>query len=351
MTLAVRLLCYVQPVGEDPKLPRLKEAALLYERHLVARSIAASTAHTRLLTVMALIQVVGDLDTARVEAVHVDRLFTAKAEWAPGTRNNHQSHLRLFFEWCRFRGFMRKDSDPLFGWSHQKYSTPDRLRIPVTEWERLFGACSTEIQKIIIATGLFLFLRSSEQQAIQLKHVHLDRSEIEIYRKKTRDHDTMPISSELDSYLRPHLVWLAGQGISHPDHYLIPTRTYPRNSADGTGFIAGTGKLNPDRAFLHPHRYVQRVLAKAGYPTHQEGEHTLRRSGARAYFDSLVSQGYDGALRRVQSMLGHKNAAMTEHYLGLTLDRQRRNNDLRGQPMFPALQDVHVIPLREVVHG
>lgn len=332
-------------------MPRLKEAAVAYERHLVARSIAPSTALGRRLSVFALAQVVGDLDTARVEAVHVDRLFTEKSNWSAGTRNNKLTHLRLFFEWCRFRGFMRKDSDPLFGWSNQKYSTPDRLRIPVSEWDRLFTACTTPIQTIVIATGLFLFLRSSEQQAIQLKHVHLDRGEIEIYRKKVRDHDTMPISSELESYLRPHLTWLAAQGISHPDHYLIPTRTYPRNSPDGTGFVAGTGKLNPDKPFLHPHRYVQRVLAKAGYPTYQEGEHTLRRSGARAYFDSLVDQGYDGALRRVQSMLGHKNAAMTEHYLGLALDRHRRNADLRGKPMFPALQDVRVIPIREGSRG
>ena len=333
-------------------MPRLSQAAQEYEQHLLARDLSTGTATARRLSVLALAKSVGDLDAARVTASHLDHHFVVRASgWSTGTRNNQLINLRLFFDWCRFRGYMRKDSDPLFGWKPAKYSTPERLRIPIGEWSRLFAACHSQIQTIAVATGLYLFLRGSEQKTIQLKHVHLDASEIEIYRTKTREWDTLPISSELDHHLRLHLTYLAKHGVTEPDHYLIPARTYPTNSPNGGGFVKGSGKLNPLRPFGHPYRVIQRVLDAAGYETYQEGEHTLRRSGARAYFDALVDQGYDGALRRVQSMLGHKTIRNTEIYLGLTLDKHRRNQDLRGKPMFPALTDTRIVPIRESLHG
>ena len=76
------------------------------------------------------------------------------------------------------------------------------------------------------------------------------------------------------------------------------------------------------------------VLDRAGYPIAKEGGHTLRRSGARAYYDELCEDGYDGALRRVQSMLDHSTTIVTEGYLGLGLDKEARNKALKGQPMF-----------------
>lgn len=65
--------------------------------------------------------------------------------------------------------------------------------------------------------------------------------------------------------------------------------------------------------------------------------HVLRRSGARALFDRLRHEGYDGALRRVQAMLGHSSGTITETYLGLDVERVQRNEMLAGKPMFPDL--------------
>lgn len=64
--------------------------------------------------------------------------------------------------------------------------------------------------------------------------------------------------------------------------------------------------------------------------------HTLRRSAARALFDRLATEGYDGALRLVQAMLHHAQSSTTEHYLGLTLDKKRRDDIIRGESMYPA---------------
>jgi hypothetical protein len=58
--------------------------------------------------------------------------------------------------------------------------------------------------------------------------------------------------------------------------------------------------------------------------------------------------GYDGALRRVSSLLGHKNTITTERYLGLSLERSSRNQQFSGNRMFPSLAkpagDVVMLP-------
>ena len=134
------------------------------------------------------------------------------------------------------------------------------------------------------------------------------------------------------------MTYLAGLGYSDPDHYLVATRKRDLEIIGSQGAVAGTGTVDATRALTQPSRTVRRVLERSGYYSKQEGGHTLRRSGARAYFDELVGAGYDGALRRVQSMLGHSHSIMTEQYLGLDLDRQQRNQDLQGKPMFASYE-------------
>lgn len=327
-------------------MPLVSEAAREYLAHLNAKGVPKGTARGRYNTVMKLVAVCGDKQTARVDARTVDKFFAAHPRWCAGTRNNQLSHLRLFFEWCRYRRFMHRDSDPTFGWKKLKYAIPPKQRIPVGEWPVLFSACETPLETITMATGLYLFLRASEQQRIQLKHVRLNELEIDIYRGKVVDYDTMPITAELEPYLRQHLTFMAEQGYSHPDHFLIYAK-HPGTTRKGhQGFLPGKALINPVKPAGRPYNIVKDVLGRAGYATFGEGEHTLRRSGARAYFDSLVSQGYDGALREVMSMLGHKNSKNTEGYLGLEQDRFKRNSKLKGQPMFPQLQDATIVPIR-----
>jgi integrase len=199
------------------------------------------------------------------------------------------------------------------------------------------------MERIVFATGLYLFLRASEQQRLQLKMVDLDQGVIEVYRVKPKKWDVMPMSAELLPIMREHLTWLAQNGATDPNHFLIPTRNRDmRHDPVTHKWIAGTGTINPTRSLSKPHRIVQRILKKNGYEIQGEGEHTLRRSGARAYFDHLCEErNYDGALRRVQSMLGHSLSSTTETYIGLNIDRYTRNRDLTGKPMFLIEQVSH----------
>ena len=77
--------------------------------------------------------------------------------------------------------------------------------------------------------------------------------------------------------------------------------------------------------------------------------HTLRRSGARAYFEQLLEEGSirDGVLRQIMAMLHHKSVLMTERYLGLDADREKRDVHLRGRRMFKVAHAINVIQLRK----
>ena len=76
-----------------------------------------------------------------------------------------------------------------------------------------------------------------------------------------------------------------------------------------------------------------------GYPTKGEGFHTLRRSSARAFFESLRErgEGRDHALMIVKDFLNHASVAQTEHYLGLNQERTIRDALLKDQPFLTRL--------------
>jgi integrase len=324
--------------------PTIQEAIPEYLAHLRARNLSEATIRTRRISLQELGRAAGRIVLWSVTARHLDKIFGMHPEWSAGTRNNRLSHYKHFLGWARARGYMHRDSDPLFGWKFAKQPVTPQLRIPVTEWGRLYNACLLPRERMVLSLGLFLFLRAGEIKTIQLKHVNLERNEVEIFRSKTQQWDTMPICSELDAELRRYLTWCANELTPNPNHHLIAAS---RVQAGSHGFIKGSIQYDWTRPYGQIHDVVQPILERAGYPTLNQGEHTLRRSGARAYFDGMVADGFDGALRRVQSMLGHSHSVMTERYLGLELDRHRRNSDLRGRPMFPDLHDAKIVPIRK----
>lgn len=334
----------------DKRKALLSEVQAEYEQHCKARRLAPETivGYSGLLRIM--VRTLGDIPVWSLSHKHVDQIFASQS-WTESSRNNRLGQLRAFFAWCRARGYMHRDNDPTFSWRMMPVPNKQRQRIPVQEWGRLFNACIHPQERIVLATGLYLFLRSSEQKRIQLKHINLAQGEVLIYRSKTKQWDLMPITSELHDYLTEHMTMMAQEGWTDPEHYLIGKRGQ-LDVDENNQWVAGTGKMTYDKPFYRPHIVVQRILNRAGYPHFREGEHTLRRSGARAYFDALVDQGYDGALRRVQSMLGHKESSMTERYLGIELEQYLRNRALSRQAMFPSLQDESIVPMvRKVSHG
>jgi site-specific recombinase XerD len=229
----------------------LLEAGNEYLGHLEARAFDPETVRNRTITLKQLRQDIageGDILLENITSKHVDR-WRAAHPWAPTTANRKVAEVRSFFDWCRARGHMNANQDPFLGWRNERVPQASRLRIPVDSWDDMLDAAPHPLERAILACGLFLMARSSELATIQMKHLDLDASEVEVYRHKVRRYDT------------------------------------------------------------------------------------------RALYDELVEErGYDGALRRVQTMLDHKHSMTTELYLGLDVDKVARNKALRGKPMFTRRQ-------------
>lgn len=333
----------------------------------------AATLKNDAISVRILMRAVGDIDPRNITPQHIDRLSRALSEgMAVATYNTRLSAVKAFMLWCRRRGHVPRDFDPVAELMYRKNVRPDRHRLPVTQFFQLLDAANNPHDRILAAIGLWLFLRVSETRHLRIKDVDLENGEIHVYVQKTQEYDIMPISSTLDRELRQWLTFYTentadirceheGCGPLCGEWYLVPGKDQicedpPRDEDTGlfTSFGSARTRLVPDRPLgQNAARQVQRMLASIGFHTKQEGTHTLRRSGARAYFDSLVDSGFDGALKRVSSMLHHSSVLMTERYLGIREDRHSRNKDIKSSVMFPSIEDVvdDVITLRPRLAG
>lgn len=283
----------------------------------------------------------GNPNVCNLTSKHVT-MFFVDTEWSPATRNLYLSNLRGgFFAWARRNNYMRKDFDPTDGWRNLKVTRRDRKWIPVEDFSDLLNAATTPRDRAIIALGLFTMCRAGEINSIKIGDVSFDDNTIEVYREKTEDFDTMPMSTELRKEL---LTWLAiyrermGGELSD-NWYLTPaSKSLPMSYSAETGKLAPSGALpamRPTVKMRRPYEPVKRALVVLGIDPFGSGVHLLRRSAGRALFNRLRSEGYDGALKTVSAMLGHKSVVMTEHYLGLEIERLQRNTKFSGLPLFP----------------
>lgn len=269
--------------------------------------------------------------------------------YKPRTVNLFISCLSSFAKWAVQRRFMGGNQNLLGTVRYQKVVDAPRRRVPVGDFPRLLDAADCEQSRILIALGLYLFLRSSEIVGLRLGDVDLEAGEIRVYQPKTKRWDTMPICAELDEELRRWLAFYAEDvrhiGPLRPDWYLTPSRS--RHRID----LREPQQLEPTSRISNTSRKVHPALRGIGWEftgEDAEGVHTLRRSGARALFDDLVARqdrARDDALRVVSAMLHHKSITQTEVYLGLEADREKRDVLLRGERMFAQTDHDNVVEI------
>lgn len=326
-----------------PKSILLSDAITEYQGHLGARGLAGNTIRNNVQVLNKALAEWGNIRVASIQGVHIDRLFRSQG-WSARTRNLYLGFLRSFFKWCRREGYMARDFEPTAGWGNVRVPRTEKMRLPLAEFPALLDACIHPRDRMICALGIYTFLRGGEIATLTVHDASLGSSELLVYRHKTKEQDVLPICSELAVEFDRYYMWYRiNQNTPHlRDHwFLVPSKApNPTRYNPETHRIEVSGELaplRPERQVTHPYRAVQRALARLGYATAGEGEHTLRRSGARALFDTLRDQGYDGALMRVSAMLGHRDTRVTEKYIGLSLERTQRNEMLAGQVMFPSL--------------
>lgn len=302
--------------------------------------------------------VTGNIQTRSLEPRHAEKFQTSMlvAGKKPATVNNRMSQLSAFSKWLTAH---RLVSTSFTGTTRMIPVPPKaKLRVPVSDFQRLLDAADRPDRRITVALGLYLFLRGGEMKTLRVGDVRLDEGLIDVVIHKTNQMDEMPICYELDQELRRWFVAYAddiGRPI-HRDDFLIPAhRRFP-------GWLERPEKGNyqPDRMVLRPYHHVQQILDAAGYPVLTEagkkageGVHTLRRSGARALYDALVdgrlgdASARDDALRQTMTMLHHSSVTITEGYIGLERDRQKRDRTIKGVRFLPNIEH-NVVELRKV---
>lgn len=320
-----------------------------------------STVRNKRRTLDHLLTAVGNIQTRNVNPLHVDRFFAAMASrgHCPAVMNNHLFTLRHFFRWAGQRGYRTLGDDPSAGRRPMKLPQKDRLLVPASDFGRLLDACEHPRDRIVVALGLYLFLRQSEIAVLRISDIDLKHSMAHVTVQKTREFDEMPISRELDVELRRWLTWYAkDSGPLQPSWYLTPAKIGAKFTGVGRGVLVRTDRkvlqLRPTTKQQKIEKCATRALELAGYPIRDdtgkptmEGIHTLRRSGARALFDDRIGvASYEGIGRAIQAMLHHKSFAMTERYLGISLDKKRRNELLAGKLMFREPDMTNVVELR-----
>lgn len=301
--------------------------------------------------------VVGNIRTKSLGPEHGERYqsWMAGKGYSPATINLWLGQLSQFSKWATARRMLRPGMHLTGTTRFVRDPKRPRMRVPQRDFARLLDAARRPDVRMLIALGLYLFLRAGEACRIRLSDVNLDAGTVQVFVQKTSMYDSMPICEELDGEIRRWLTSYAEDirdkhGPLQPNHYLIPAMP------NGGWYLADLplGRLDPTRPMQQPARFVNRTLVSAGYritdengkPT-REGMHTLRRSGARAYFDAMLASGdiRDGVLRQVSAMLHHQSVTITERYLGLEADREKRDMHLRGRRMFPAADTTNVVAL------
>jgi integrase len=314
--------------------PTLLEARRDFINWRQSQGYAKATVKNDEITLRRLAEVIGwqaPVDT--ITPGHLQQMLDAR-HTSPTTSNMRRAHLSMFVRYCRTMGFVSPDFDPLVHSRRRPVPQVERKRVDKDAIRSLIEGAENYRERILLAVGLNLCLRISEVSDLRIKDVDFTARRVSVRVFKTGLVDSMPMTQELEDELRRYITWYTIQvGELKPDYYLIPTTWQNK-------------KIIPTKPMSRPADAIKRNLQRIGWDDVKgEGGHTLRRTGARWILMSLEGEGEERAMRVVQQMLHHKTLSQTEHYLGITVDKEHRDRVMTGTRWYTT-DDENVVNIR-----
>lgn len=331
---------------------RLSDGIETYLRVREARGTAATTLRNEAVVLRRFLAWYGDVQLRHMTALRVADWFygegglraqhktrdgRVRPPIAPSTHNYYRTRLNSLFRFATQRGWIR--TDLLAEVDVLKEPTVLRQRPDPQALNQIIDNAENARDRALLCTLIHTALRRNEVLRLTVGDLSLADGWMNVYISKSQLEDRLPLTANLERELRRWLLRYAadlGRPLA-PGDRLFPARKAgvfrTDTQPDGTRALSRTQPTwVPDKPMSHPERAVKAALAAAGRPTLHEGCHTLRRAAARAFFDELTTEsGYDSALRIVSAWLHHKNSTTTERYLGLDVERKRRDEWLRGR--------------------
>lgn len=226
-----------------------------------------------------------------------------------------------------------------------------RLLLSATEMMSMLDLAANPVERVALSIGMNTGLRANDIRHLTIFDASLSTGTIQTEIRKTRKLDVKPITFDLYNELvrwldlYASLTGLESRADLPNTWLLVPSYRLPAPKERNRRLV-----IKPTQVHTHPWRMVQRPLAKMGYPTVGEGFHTLRRSSARALFESLreSGEGRDHALMIVKDFLNHASVTQTEHYLGMNMERTIRDALMKDQPFLSRLAEGEQEKIREV---
>ena len=305
----------------------LEDLVDAYGAHRRLSGLSAETLRVEASVLRGFVGSVGNMPVRRIGPADLDR-WLGDHRLAASTRQSQVSRVRQMFAWAVVMRII--PTDPTVAVRSVRIPRRDHARLPAARFAELLRATTEPRARLACALGLYGMLRVSEIRSIRWDDVDLVADTLHVTVHKTDDVDELPICLELHNEFVAYKSWYV-RALGSPDGALplLPSRRV---------VPSGPVQWRRDEPWCNVNHAVKRALADIGVAGMGVGTHTLRRSGARGWFDALRDDGHDGAIQRVRAMLHHSSSSMTERYLGLSEERAQRDRLLRGAPMFAGSQ-------------
>lgn len=314
--------------------PTVRDAAERYIAHAYGKGGSKGQRYSQRSLLFRLAASVNDIQVGSVTAEHVETFFYGpeglRHTCARSTLGRYYQETKAFFTWCHRRGWCGPAENIVDGVTHTSTRVRrNRLRLSEGQMWAMVEHAPNPRDRAMLVFAMHTGTRISEILGVRLRDLNLETGEVAVRITKTHEEDTMTVSPSLDKYLREWLTLYHQMADPEKSDYLFPAGKSPRFVNGMTPDWTERG-LRPDSRINNPIKIIREMAYRANVDLENgDGWHTIRRSVARIFFDKASHLGHDAALRMTSAFLHHKNTSTTEVYLGLELEKVKRDEIMR----------------------